>query len=57
MYMLMESYTTNHPAATTVTYTFDKTGKHTIKITSELNGFETDGIQLKLKLKRKQQLK
>ena len=39
-----------YPAATTVTYTFDKTGKHTIKITSELNGFETDGYTVEVEI-------
>ena len=39
-----------YPAATTVTYTFDKTGKHTIKITSELNGFETEGYTVEVEI-------
>ena len=39
-----------YPAATTLTYTFDKAGKHTIKITSELNGFETEGYTVEVEI-------
>ena len=33
-----------------MTYTFDKAGKHTIKITSELNGFETEGYTVEVEI-------
>ena len=41
-----------YPAASTITYTFDKPGKHTIKITAELNGFETEGKTVEIEVEK-----